>query len=70
MSFGFSVGDVLSAITTTSQFCFQLNQERRHLHQGLQELKLTLDGLVGAYKPTGLEYVFLQGDFTRSDRPK
>ena len=33
-------------------------------------LKLTLDGLVEAYKPTGLKYVFLQGDFTRSDGPK
>jgi hypothetical protein len=70
MLFAFSALDILSAVTTASRCCFPLNQEMRQLHQGVQELKLTLDGLVEAYKPTGLKYVFLRRAFTRSDRPK
>jgi hypothetical protein len=67
MSFAFSALDILSAIETASQL---LDPEMRQFHQRLQELRLILGGLLEAYEPTGLQYVFLRGALIGSDGPK
>ena len=61
MSFGFSVGDIMSAINVAVQCAnaireYPWEKESQQFHQDLHQLGLTLEGLMEASKSTDLEY--------------